>query len=75
MYIYDSISLNLLEWEMFQTNVAEKIETHILCSIHFLQKLCRLWDTMEKYGTAREATGDNIMYRICFAYQITDVKI
>jgi len=28
-----------LEWEMFQTNVVEKIKTHILCSITFLPKI------------------------------------
>jgi hypothetical protein len=29
-----------LEWEMFQTEVVEKIKTRILCSITSLQKLC-----------------------------------
>jgi len=32
-----------IEWEMFQTKVVEKSETHILCSINFIRKLCRLW--------------------------------
>jgi hypothetical protein len=31
-----------LEWEMFQPQVVEKINTHILCSITFFKKLCRL---------------------------------
>ena len=35
-----------------QTKVVAKLETHILCSIIFLRKLCRLWDNVEKYGTA-----------------------
>jgi hypothetical protein len=30
--------------EMFQTKVVEKIKTHILCSITFSNKPCRLWD-------------------------------
>ena len=30
---------------------------------------------MEKYGTAREATGDNIMQRVCLACQLTDARI
>jgi len=29
---------------MFQANVVEKIITHILRSIHFLQKSSHLWD-------------------------------
>jgi len=37
-----------LEWEMFQTKVVEKIKTHILCSVTFFRKSCRLWDNVEK---------------------------
>jgi hypothetical protein len=33
---------------MFQTKAVEKIKTHILCSITFFRKLCRLWDNVEK---------------------------
>ena len=36
------------EWEMFQTNVVEKIETLILCLVTFLQKSRRLRDNLEK---------------------------
>jgi hypothetical protein len=42
----------LLEWETFRTKVVEKIKTHILTSITFFQKLCRLWD-VEKCGRVR----------------------
>ena len=35
----------------------EKIKTHILCSVTFPGKSCRLWDNVEKYGTARQATN------------------
>jgi hypothetical protein len=41
-----------LEWEMFQTKIVEKIRTHVLCSVTFFVKLCRLWDNVEKYGRA-----------------------
>ena len=34
------------EWEMFQTKVVEKIKTHILCSVTFFRKSCRLWDSV-----------------------------
>jgi len=52
MYIYDNISLSS---SMFQTNVVEKIKTHILSSITFPWNSCRLWDNLEKYGTAKQA--------------------
>jgi hypothetical protein len=46
-----------LEWETFQTKVVEEIKTH-LYSIIFFQKLCLLWDNVEKYGRAKQATDD-----------------
>ena len=36
-----------LEWEVFQTKVAEKIKTRILCSIIFLRISRLLWDNTE----------------------------
>jgi hypothetical protein len=64
-----------LEWEMFQTKVVEKIKTRILCSITFFRKSCRLWDNVEKYGTARQATDDNktgSMHTACWISKATD---
>jgi hypothetical protein len=40
--------------------VVQKIKTHVLCSITFFRKSCRLWDNVEKYGRTREVTGENI---------------
>ena len=54
-----------LEWEMFQTNVVEKIKTHILCSVTFFLKSCRLRDNMEKYCRAEQATDDNMAHAHC----------
>jgi hypothetical protein len=59
-----------LEWEIFQTKAVEKIKT-ILRLITFFRKSCRLWDNVEKYGRARQATGDNIIRRMRFACWIT----
>jgi hypothetical protein len=42
----------------------EKIVTHILCSITFFRVSCHLWDNVEKYGGARGATNDVIIWRI-----------
>jgi len=51
-----SYLVQFLEWEMFQTDIVRKIETHILCLITYFRKSCRLWDNVEEYGTARQAT-------------------
>ena len=37
-----------LEWEMFQTNVVEKIRTHILCSITFFLRESCLYEIILK---------------------------
>jgi hypothetical protein len=54
-----------LEWERFQAKVVEKIKTHILCSIPFSLKSCRLWDNVEKPSRAEEATDDNMAHTLC----------
>jgi hypothetical protein len=51
-----------LKWEMLQTKVAENIKTHVLCSVTFLRKLCPLWDNMEKYCRAGQATDGNMVH-------------
>jgi hypothetical protein len=67
VHLWQYLAEFFLEWEMFETKVVEKIKTHILCSIMFFQKSCRLWDNVEKYGRARQATDDNIIRRMRFA--------
>jgi hypothetical protein len=55
-----------LEWEMFQTDVVDKIKTHILCSIlFFFLKSCILWYNVKKCGSAWQATDDNMAYAHC----------
>jgi hypothetical protein len=71
VHLWQYLAEIFLEWEIFQTKVVEKIRTHILCSITFSLKSCRLWDNVEKYGTARQATDDNIIRRMRFACCIT----
>ena len=44
-----------LEWEMFQTKAVEKIKTHILSSVTFFRKSCRLWDNVENILYSRKA--------------------
>jgi hypothetical protein len=53
----------LVEWEMFQIKVVDKIKTRILCLIipPPRRKSLRLWDNVEKYLRSREA-ADNKMH-------------
>jgi hypothetical protein len=44
------------EREMLQTQIVEKIKTHIECLITSFRKLYHLWDNVEKYDTARQTT-------------------
>jgi len=53
---------------MFQTKVVEKIKTHILCSVTLFRKSCRLWDDMEKYGRAGQATVDRVAHAHCMLH-------
>jgi len=50
---------------MFKTNVVEKIKTHILRSLTFCRKSCRLWENMEKYFMAGQAKDDNMVHSHC----------
>jgi hypothetical protein len=56
VYVYDSILLSA-SWsgEMLRTKFVEKI-AHILCSVPFYRKLYWLWDNIEKYGIAIQAS-------------------
>jgi hypothetical protein len=61
-----------LEWKMFQAEVVEKLETHILCSVtFFFRKSCRLWDNVEKCGRPGQATDDNMAHAHCMLNRAT----
>jgi hypothetical protein len=68
VHLWQNLTHFFLEWVIFQTKVIEKIKTYILLPItfFFFQKSCRLWDNVEKYGTTRQATDDNIIRRMRF---------
>ena len=53
-----------LEWEMFLTNVVEKIKTLILYAITRFWKSCLSWDNVEKYRPG-QATDDNMAQARC----------
>ena len=54
-----------LEWEMFRIKIVEKIKTHILYAITLFGKSCSLWDNVEKYSTAGQATDDSMTHAQC----------
>jgi hypothetical protein len=56
---------------MLHTKVVEEIIIQILCSVAFFPKIVPFMRYMEKYGTARHATDDNIIRRMRFTCWIT----
>ena len=58
VYFLSYLAQFLLEWEMFKTNVAEKIKTLFVFS-EFFEKSCYLWHSVKKYCTAGQAADDN----------------
>jgi len=74
MHSWQDLAEFLLGWEMFQTEVVEKIKTHILYSENSTptpRKSCRLWNNVEKYGRTRQTAYDNVIRRMRFACWIT----
>jgi hypothetical protein len=52
---------------MFYTKVVDKIKTHILCSITFVENRAVYEIMWKKCGRAAQATDDNIIRRMRFA--------
>jgi hypothetical protein len=68
----------LLIIRIFQARVVQIIKRHILCSVMFIRKSYLLQDNVEKYGTARQATDDNIIRCVrfaCWIIKATDTVI
>ena len=64
--VWSYIAHFFLEWEMFRTNVVEKIKTHLFCLVSFFfRKSCRLWDNLGKYGRTGQAAGDSTAVALC----------
>ena len=56
---------------MFRKQLVEKIKRHILRSAAIFRNSCRLKYNVEKYGTAGQATDENIIRRMRFAFGLT----
>ena len=56
-------------------NISDKYckenQKHFMINTFFSRKSCGLCDNVEKYGRAREATGENIIWRMRVACWIT----
>jgi len=73
MSTYDHISLISSYNEKCFRRLLETIKTHILFSITFSLKSCRLWDNVGKYGTAIQTTEGNRICSMRFACWIPNV--
>jgi hypothetical protein len=70
-YNHDSILLNSSSSDKSFKVCKENQKTHFMLNI-FSQKSCRLWDNVEKYDKARQATDDNIIRCLCIACWVTE---
>jgi hypothetical protein len=60
MYIYDNISLSSPQNDNFSDkSCSENHSPHFLFKTGFFPKYCLVWDNVQKYGRARQATDDN----------------
>ena len=57
---------------MLQTKFLEEMKTHLVLNSFYYQKSCRLWDNVEKYRIAGEATDENIISRTRFECPLTN---
>ena len=79
IHFWSYLAQFLVEWEIFQAKIVEKIKTHIMCSItlFFSRKSYRLWHNVEKYGEARQARDGSIIRRMistCWTTKATDIQ-
>jgi hypothetical protein len=62
-YTFLTISRSvLLRMRNVSDKFAEKIETHILCSVTCFRKSCRVWDNVERYCTGGHAIDENMAH-------------
>ena len=69
--IYGNISLNSSRNEKcIRKNCRENKNPHFKFN-HFFSKMCRLWDNVEKFDTAKQVTNGNKIRLMHFAWRIT----
>jgi len=63
------------EWEIFQTEVVQKLKTHSLCSRNYFYENRAVYKIIwKKESTVEQATDDNITRRMRIACWITKAK-
>ena len=62
-YLWQHLAEFFFEWEMFHTEVVQKIKTH-LGSMTFPPENHAVYDNVEKCGGAREATEENKVHAL-----------
>jgi hypothetical protein len=70
VHVWHYLAELFLEWEMFQSR-GQNENTYFMFE-NFFRKSCLLWDNVEKYGRARQATDDNIIQRVAIGCWITE---
>ena len=55
----------LLKMRNISDKFIDKVKTHILYSVIFFPKSCRLYDNMENFVTAGVVTDYNIAHALC----------
>jgi hypothetical protein len=78
-YLWSYLVQFFLEWEIFQTQIVDKIKTHILRSVTISppqkKKSWHLWENVEKYFTAGQATDDNMALHARYIRLQTHLRI
>jgi hypothetical protein len=73
VYLWQYVAEFFSEIEIFQQKrCRENQNTHFVFSNFFSPKILPLWENVEKYGTARQGTYDNITGRRRFACWINN---
>jgi hypothetical protein len=70
-HLWQYLAEFFLEWEMFETDVVEKIKTRISCSVTFFSKIVPFTSNFEKSG-AREAKKKKRRYNMAHARRMLD---
>ena len=65
MHFWSYLAHFFLEWEMFRTEVVEKVKTHILYSVTFFLKSYFLWDNLKNIYREGQPTDDNMAHAYC----------
>jgi hypothetical protein len=67
IHVWSLLTQFLLEWKTFETNIVEKNQNRlcVLNNFFLIIKSYNLWDNVEKYCRAEQATDDNMTHAHC----------